>query len=194
MSLGDLRCSCFARDRATPGDAGAKRDRLVDIRHPVQVGRDRRWRASAPLMSPSAWSVSRPVWRDCSRSRSLMRRRHACSRQRARWAKTGASSPALAHDHQLVRTRPLRERAPSDLSRDAAFPAEHWRWRWATGPAVVALPMFLIGTAIRTRSEDALLERSFGEAFRDYREVDRLRLFPGFFEAQAASPVLSLVA
>jgi len=34
---------------------------------------------------------------------------------------------------------------------------------------VVAIPVFLIGTAIRTRLEDGLLEQQFGEAFRNYR-------------------------
>jgi protein-S-isoprenylcysteine O-methyltransferase Ste14 len=34
---------------------------------------------------------------------------------------------------------------------------------------LVAIPVFLIGTTIRTRIEDGLLEQSFGDAFRDYR-------------------------
>ena len=33
---------------------------------------------------------------------------------------------------------------------------------------LVAMPLFLAGTAIRTRLEDGLLEQQFGEAFRDY--------------------------
>jgi protein-S-isoprenylcysteine O-methyltransferase Ste14 len=34
---------------------------------------------------------------------------------------------------------------------------------------IVAIPVFLIGTAIRTRLEDGLLEQNFGDAFRDYQ-------------------------
>jgi hypothetical protein len=36
---------------------------------------------------------------------------------------------------------------------------------------LIALPLFLAGTAIRTRSEDHLLEQSFGSAFQDYRNT-----------------------
>jgi len=36
---------------------------------------------------------------------------------------------------------------------------------------VIALPVFLAGTAIRTRLEDGLLEQQFGEEFRDYRRA-----------------------
>jgi protein-S-isoprenylcysteine O-methyltransferase Ste14 len=40
---------------------------------------------------------------------------------------------------------------------------------WAM--AIIAVPVFLLGTAIRTRIEDGLLEQSFGDAFRDYRST-----------------------
>jgi len=33
---------------------------------------------------------------------------------------------------------------------------------------IVSLPLFLIGTRIRTKSEDELLEAQFGTAFTDY--------------------------
>jgi len=33
---------------------------------------------------------------------------------------------------------------------------------------IVGLPVFLIGTAIRTRAEDRLLEEQFGDEFRAY--------------------------
>jgi protein-S-isoprenylcysteine O-methyltransferase Ste14 len=33
----------------------------------------------------------------------------------------------------------------------------------------LAIPIFLIGTRIRTDAEDRLLEQSFGDAFRQYR-------------------------
>ena len=35
---------------------------------------------------------------------------------------------------------------------------------------IIAVPIFLAGTAIRTRIEDGLLEESFGEQFRAYRK------------------------
>jgi len=35
---------------------------------------------------------------------------------------------------------------------------------------VIAIPTFLVGTGIRTRIEDQLLEQSFGDKFRDYRD------------------------
>ena len=41
----------------------------------------------------------------------------------------------------------------------------HW------GMTIIAVPVFLAGTAIRTRIEDELLEQSFGDAFRAYRST-----------------------
>jgi protein-S-isoprenylcysteine O-methyltransferase Ste14 len=35
---------------------------------------------------------------------------------------------------------------------------------------IVALPLFLIGTSIRTRTEDQLLDAQFGQEFRDYAQ------------------------
>jgi protein-S-isoprenylcysteine O-methyltransferase Ste14 len=34
---------------------------------------------------------------------------------------------------------------------------------------IIAVPVFLAGTASRTRVEEGLLERSFGDKFREYR-------------------------
>jgi protein-S-isoprenylcysteine O-methyltransferase Ste14 len=34
---------------------------------------------------------------------------------------------------------------------------------------IVAVPLFLVGTRMRTNAEERLLEQSFGEAFRQYR-------------------------
>lgn len=72
-------------------------------------------------------------------------------------------------DHELVRTGPYaRVRHPIYLgmllfllSLSAAL--GHWL------QLVVAIPLFDVGTAIRTRLEDSLLEQNFGEAFREYR-------------------------
>ena len=83
-------------------------------------------------------------------------------------------------DHELVRRGPYAKvRHPIYLGMllfllALAVAMGHWP------QLVVALPMFLIGTAIRTKSEDRLLERSFGSAFRDYRGSTPA-LIPRFF-------------
>jgi protein-S-isoprenylcysteine O-methyltransferase Ste14 len=72
-------------------------------------------------------------------------------------------------DHELVRNGPYaRVRHPIYLGMLLFLVAlsvalGHWM------QLLIALPTFLLGTAIRTRIEDGLLERSFGDAFRDYR-------------------------
>lgn len=72
-------------------------------------------------------------------------------------------------DHELVRNGPYaRVRHPIYLGMllflfALSVALGHWM------QLLVALPTFLLGTAIRTRIEDGLLERSFGDAFRDYR-------------------------
>ena len=72
-------------------------------------------------------------------------------------------------DHELVRTGPYaRVRHPIYLGMLFflfAFAAGLGHW----AQLLVALPIFVAGTAIRTRLEDNLLEQQFGEAFRDYR-------------------------
>ena len=72
-------------------------------------------------------------------------------------------------DHQLVRTGPYaRVRHPIYLGMllfllGLAVALGHWV------QLIVAVPLFLIGTSIRTRIEDGLLEQSFGDAFRKYQ-------------------------
>jgi protein-S-isoprenylcysteine O-methyltransferase Ste14 len=72
-------------------------------------------------------------------------------------------------DHELVRTGPYaRVRHPIYLGMllfllALAVALGHWM------QLIIALPTFLVGTAIRTRVEDGLLERQFGDVFRDYR-------------------------
>ena len=73
-------------------------------------------------------------------------------------------------DHELIRTGPYaRVRHPIYLGMllfllALAVALGHWI------QLLAALPVFLAGTAIRTRLEDGLLEQSFGESFRDYRK------------------------
>ena len=75
----------------------------------------------------------------------------------------------MRSDHELVRTGPYaRVRHPIYLGMllfllALAVALGHWV------QLLAALPVFLVGTAIRTRSEDGLLEQSFGDSFRDYR-------------------------
>jgi len=75
----------------------------------------------------------------------------------------------MRDDHQLVRTGPYaRVRHPIYLGMllfllAFAVGLGHW------AQLLVALPVFFVGTAIRTRIEDGLLEQQFGDAFRTYR-------------------------
>src|SRR5690348_38452 len=72
-------------------------------------------------------------------------------------------------DHELVRTGPYaRVRHPIYLGMlffllAFAVGLGHW------AQLLIALPVFFIGTAIRTRLEDGLLEQQFGDSFREYR-------------------------
>jgi protein-S-isoprenylcysteine O-methyltransferase Ste14 len=72
-------------------------------------------------------------------------------------------------DHELIRSGPYaRVRHPIYLALllfllALAVSMGHW------AQLLVAIPLFLAGTKIRTDAEDRLLEQSFGEAFRQYR-------------------------
>lgn len=77
----------------------------------------------------------------------------------------------MRSDHELVRTGPYAYvRHPIYLGMllflaALAVALGHWV------QLIVALPVFLTGTAIRARLEDGLLEQQFGQAFRDYRST-----------------------
>ena len=74
-------------------------------------------------------------------------------------------------DYDLIRTGPYsRVRHPIYLGMllfllALAMALGHWV------QLLGALPVFFIGTIIRTRVEDSLLEQSFGDSFRDYRKL-----------------------
>ncbi|NUR45418.1 MAG: isoprenylcysteine carboxylmethyltransferase family protein [Sphingomonas sp.] len=74
-------------------------------------------------------------------------------------------------DHELIRSGPYaRVRHPIYLAMllfliALAIGLGHW------GQLLIAVPLFLIGTRIRTNAEDHLLEQSFGDAFRQYRDT-----------------------
>lgn len=71
-------------------------------------------------------------------------------------------------DHQLIRVGPYkRVRHPIYLGMllfllGLAVALGHWF------QLIVALPLFFIGTSIRTKSEDQLLREQFGQEFADY--------------------------
>jgi protein-S-isoprenylcysteine O-methyltransferase Ste14 len=73
-------------------------------------------------------------------------------------------------DHELVRTGPYAlVRHPIYLGMllfelALAVALGHWL------QLVAAIPLFLIGTRMRTDAEERLLEQSFGDAFRQYRD------------------------
>jgi len=74
----------------------------------------------------------------------------------------------MRRDHELVRQGPYaRVRHPIYLGLllfllALAVALGHWL------NLLLAIPLFLIGTRIRTRIEDRLLEAQFGDSFRDY--------------------------
>ena len=73
-------------------------------------------------------------------------------------------------DHQLIRTGPYaRVRHPIYLGMllfllGLAVALGHWL------QLILAAPLFLVGTVIRTRLEDRLLDAQFGQEFRDYAQ------------------------
>ena len=75
----------------------------------------------------------------------------------------------MRSDHELVRNGPYaRVRHPIYLGLllfllAMAVALGHWL------QLVVAVPLYLAGTRIRTRIEERLLEQTFGETYRDYR-------------------------
>lgn len=86
-------------------------------------------------------------------------------------------------DHQLIRSGPYAHvRHPIYLGMllfllGLAVALGHWL------QLAVAVPVFLVGTKIRTRIEDGLLERQFGSEFEDYARstpalIPRLRSAP----------------
>jgi protein-S-isoprenylcysteine O-methyltransferase Ste14 len=75
----------------------------------------------------------------------------------------------LYHDHELVRTGPYSiVRHPiytSLLAMLLCSSLVFTQWLWVA----ITTAIFIIGTEIRVRSEDALLESRFGEEFRQYQ-------------------------
>lgn len=75
----------------------------------------------------------------------------------------------MRSDHELIRSGPYaRVRHPIYLGLllfllAMAVALGHWL------QLLVAVPLYLVGTRIRTRVEESLLEQTFGEAFQEYR-------------------------
>lgn len=84
----------------------------------------------------------------------------------------------LYEDHELVRTGPYAVvRHPIYASLLAMMLATGillTPWQWV----VVAVPIYIVGTEIRIRSEETLLASRFGEQFRDYQR--RVRAYVPF--------------
>ncbi|HVT95976.1 MAG TPA: isoprenylcysteine carboxylmethyltransferase family protein [Acidobacteriaceae bacterium] len=76
---------------------------------------------------------------------------------------------ALREDHELIQTGPYRRlRHPIYASMFGMLLATGLCWTWWPQFAV-AVVFFVIGTEIRVRSEERLLESHFGDRYRDYR-------------------------
>jgi protein-S-isoprenylcysteine O-methyltransferase Ste14 len=75
----------------------------------------------------------------------------------------------MRSDHELIRSGPYaRVRHPIYLGLllfllALAVAFGHWP------QLIIAVPLYLAGTRIRTDVEDRLLEQTFGESFREYR-------------------------
>lgn len=149
-------------------ESGAKRDRRSQLGIVIQsVGIGFAGfgpvRATLPSFSPSGLAATAAVLVFMGGAIGLFA---ASSRELGRnWSLVARTRT----DHQLVRTGPYsRVRHPIYLGLllfllAFAVGLGHWE------QLVVALPLFLVGTAIRTKVEDHLLEQSFGNSFRDYR-------------------------
>ena len=149
-------------------EAGGKRDRRSQLGILLQTvgigfaGFGRVWPTLAPL-SPASIAGTAAVLLLMGGATGLFA---ASSRELGRnWSLVARTRS----DHQLVRTGPYsRVRHPIYLGMllfllALAVALGHW------AQLLIALPLFLAGTAIRTKAEDSLLEQSFGNAFRDYR-------------------------
>jgi protein-S-isoprenylcysteine O-methyltransferase Ste14 len=76
------------------------------------------------------------------------------------------------HDHELVRTGPYAlVRHPIYTSLLGMMLATMLSLRTSLAWSGVALALFIAGTEIRIRSEEALLEAKFGDAFHAYRKA-----------------------
>jgi protein-S-isoprenylcysteine O-methyltransferase Ste14 len=78
----------------------------------------------------------------------------------------------LYHDHELVRTGPYRiVRHPIYTSLMGMLIATMLLLRTELIWVAISLALFIVGTEIRVRSEDALLESRFKESFDAYRKT-----------------------
>ena len=156
-----------ALSRRTP-ESGAKRDRRSQLGILIQMtgiglAGFGRVRPILPSFSPSSIAGTAAVLLLMGGAIGLFA---ASSRELGRnWSVVARTRI----DHDLVRTGPYsRVRHPIYLGMllfllAMAVALGHWR------QLLIALPLFFVGTAIRTSVEDSLLEQSFGNAFRDYR-------------------------
>jgi protein-S-isoprenylcysteine O-methyltransferase Ste14 len=149
-------------------DKGGKRDRRSSLGILLQtvaiaavaVGR---LNVASPLLSPASLLATAGVvllmlgatWLFAASSNALGRNWSIIARMRS--------------DHELIRSGPYsRVRHPIYLGLllflfAVAIAFGHWL------QLILAVPLYLAGTRIRTDVEDRLLEQTFGEDFREYR-------------------------
>jgi protein-S-isoprenylcysteine O-methyltransferase Ste14 len=119
-------------------------------------------RPSLPLLSPAALGGALAVLLLMGGSLYLF------AASSSALGKNWSLEARMRTDHQLIRNGPYaRVRHPIYLGMllfllGLAVALGHWL------QLVVALPLFLVGTSIRTKLEDRLLEEQFGQEFTDY--------------------------
>ena len=119
-------------------------------------------RPSLPLLSPAALGGALAVLLLMGGSLYLF------AASSSALGKNWSLEARMRTDHQLIRNGPYaRVRHPIYLGMllfllGLAVAFGHWL------QLIVALPLFLVGTSIRTRLEDRLLEEQFGQEFADY--------------------------
>ena len=119
-------------------------------------------RPSLPLLSPAALTGALAVLLLMGGSLYLF------AASSSALGKNWSFEARMRTDHQLIRSGPYaRVRHPIYLGMllfllGLAVALGHWL------QLVVAVPLFLVGTSIRTRLEDRLLEEQFGKEFEEY--------------------------
>ena len=119
-------------------------------------------RPSLPLLSPAAIAGALAVLLLMGGSLYLF------AASSSALGKNWSFEARMRADHQLIRSGPYaRVRHPIYLGMllflfGLAVALGHWL------QLVVAVPLFLVGTSIRTKLEDRLLEDQFGKEFEDY--------------------------
>ena len=119
-------------------------------------------RIALPLLSPAALAGALGGAAFDGRSAVFVRGKLERARQELEF-RGAHERRSPAHPQRALRPRPS-----PDLSRHALFLLGLATALGHYAQLILAIPIFLIGTTIRTRIEDGLLEAQFGQDFRDY--------------------------